>query len=271
MQLRAFQGEEHLPFIHAGEGMAALLVHGFPGTPAEMRPLANSLHRTGVTVESLLLPGFGPQIETLAERKFPEWIDAVQSSLSRLRQSHDRVVLVGFSMGGAISMHVAASLVRPDAMVLLAPFWQLGEPWQQFLWPLLRVFMRHFRPFEKADFRDPRLRRDILKFMPDADLDDPETQTMIREISLPFGVLDQLRLLGRSAYHLAPRLELPIMVVQGREDDVVHPRKTQRLVSRFPEAIRYCEVSGDHQLIHPDHPAWAEVEALVVRFIDEYR
>jgi alpha-beta hydrolase superfamily lysophospholipase len=56
--LLAFQGPEHLPFLWPGGQPAALLVHGFPGTPAEMRPLGEALHQAGWTAQGILLPGF---------------------------------------------------------------------------------------------------------------------------------------------------------------------------------------------------------------------
>ncbi|MGV2435662.1 MAG UNVERIFIED_CONTAM: hypothetical protein LVT10_12975 [Anaerolineae bacterium] len=53
----AFQGQEHLPFTLEGSGKtAALLVHGFPGSAAEMRPIGDILHAQGITARGVLLP-----------------------------------------------------------------------------------------------------------------------------------------------------------------------------------------------------------------------
>ena len=60
LTLKAYQAPEHQPFLWRGHHTAAaLLIHGFPGTPAEMRPAAQALHSAGLTVQGLLLPGFG--------------------------------------------------------------------------------------------------------------------------------------------------------------------------------------------------------------------
>ncbi len=59
--LALFQGEEHQPFHWVAGPPAALLVHGFPGTPAELRPLGQALYEAGWTVSAPLLPGFGPR------------------------------------------------------------------------------------------------------------------------------------------------------------------------------------------------------------------
>jgi carboxylesterase len=271
MQPATFQGEEHLPFHWTGEGAAAaLLVHGFPGTPAEMRPLGRSLHAEGWTVQGLLLPGFGHEIASLGERSYPEWITAIENELDQLRRTHSEVLLIGFSMGAALALTVAAQ-ERPDVtpaggLVLLAPFWELGTGWQRLAWPLLRRLVRQVSPFAKADLRDPLLRRQLSKFIPDADFEDPATIAFIRTIQLPFRTLDQLRELGLATYRTAPNLRLPTLVVQGEEDAIVSPGGTRRLIRRFATPPDYHEIGADHQLVEPEGKTWPQVEELVLTF-----
>ena len=119
-QLSLFEGDEHRPFLWEAGKPAALLVHGFLGTPAEFRPLAGELLQAGWTVEGLLLPGFGAQIDSLFERRYAEWIEAASAALAELQRKHKPVLLVGFSMGGAVALNVAAER-RPSGLVLLAP------------------------------------------------------------------------------------------------------------------------------------------------------
>lgn len=269
MILKAFQGDEHLPLQLEGRtGTAVLLIHGFPGSPAELRPLANTLHESGLTVEVPLLPGFGHQIETLPDRSYNEWISAVRESLTDMQQRHQRVVVIGFSMGAALSIHAAASPDPPAAIILLAPFWQLGERWHQPFWPLLRIVLREFRPFEKADLDDPSIKRELMRSMPDADFDDPTTREAIRKISFPFRILDQLRRLGRSAWDVAPKIEIPILVIQGKKDTIVPPTRTRLLLDRFPHPARYVEVDADHQLTSPDNSAWPQITTIIDGYLN---
>lgn len=275
MKLDAFQGAEHQPFTLPGKvpgkaSTAILMVHGFPGTPAELRPLAEFLHclpGAGLTIDVPLLPGFGDQIATLPTRSADEWIGAVDESITRLGRSHERVIVVGFSMGAALALRATANRpdhAAPSSLVLLAPFWQLGEDWQQPLWPLIRLFMREFRPFARANFNDPATRRDLLRSMPTADLDDAATQEAIRQISFPFSVIDQLRQLGRTTWKIAPLIKSPVTVIQGQQDPIVPPVRTRRLIERFAQPVAYVEVEGDHQLIQPNGPAWDQVTTTIV-------
>lgn len=269
LPLDAFQGEEHTPFLWEGGSPAALLIHGFPGTPAEMRPLAGVLHRAGWTVQGVLLPGFGREIATLPERHYGEWLAAVLAALEVLRRVHRPVILVGHSMGGALAIRAAAQAGAEIAgLVLLAPFWHL----QHFIWPLLpyiRIVVPQFSPFRliRPDFKNPELRKGISQFFPGADLDDPQTQQAIKQIKLPIAMFNQIRSLGRSAYRLAPRVAAPALVIQGTADDLVRPALTRTLIARLRGKVQYVEVNADHNLTRTSQPAWTRIEQALTDFI----
>jgi carboxylesterase len=265
----AFQGTEHEPFHwHSGHA-AALLVHGFPGTPAEMRPIAQALYDSGWTTDALLLPGFGPAIGTLLEKKQEEWVAAVQTHLSRLRQDYDPVILVGYSLGGALSLQ-AATVFRPDALILLAPFYQIDH----LLWkalPVLKHVFKGIRPFRlfKPNFNDPETRKGIHTFMPDADLDDPAVQQAVRDFRLPLEVFAQLQRAGQMGFAAAADLDpaLPVLIIQGTDDDLVKPPMTQRLRQRIPNPVTYHEVAANHDLVKSTSPTITIVAEQVVQFV----
>ena len=271
MELKAFQGEEHLPLhIEGNETLALLLIHGFPGTPAEMRPLAALASRHAVTIDVPLLPGFGHQIPTLPTRTRHDWIGAVRGSLARLRSTHERVILVGFSMGGALSIEAASGPTPPDHLLLLAPFWQLGERWHQPLWPLVRLLLREFKPFARVDLDDPLVQRDLRRSLPDADLGDPATREAIRRIAFPISVIDQVRSIGQEAWRLAPLIDVPVTVIQGRNDSIVPVSTTRRLIRRLSRMANYLEIEADHQLINPDHHSWTNLSTVINGLVEQY-
>ena len=269
MALTPYAGEEHSPFLWTGGKPAALLVHGFPGTPAEVRALAGVLHGAGWTVQGILLPGFGADIASLPERTAQAWIQATGDAVAEFARTHSPVVLVGFSMGAAVALNAAVQgETSPDGLVLLAPFTQLGADWQQPLLPLLGLIFREIRPFKDADFSDAEVRRNIANFLPDADLDDPKTQDELRAISLPASVLDQLRQVGQLARRRAQDLQIPTLIVQGVDDEVVSPKRTRQLAGRIdPSRLQFVEISGGHQIITPSQAGWVEASAAVRDFV----
>lgn len=264
--LQLFRGEEHQPFLWENGRSAALLLHGFPGTPAEIRPLAETIHRLGWTVQGLLMPGFGPQIPTLPQRRYQEWVEAAREALTNLQRQHERVVLIGYSMGEAVALNVTA-VTRPHALILLAPFWRLGTKRHNITWNLLKPLLRHIRPFRKADFNHPRLRHLLGLFLPDANLDDPLIQQTLRQLPIPVQLMDQLRLVGRAALQNASQAQCPTLVLQGAQDDVVRPAVTHQLILKLPQLQQYAEFVAPHQLINPVHPSWPFLEKSVVEFL----
>ncbi|PJF27317.1 MAG: hypothetical protein CUN53_04520 [Phototrophicales bacterium] len=268
---KVFEAPEHQPFFlnGAGEGGgAALLVHGFPGTPAEMRPLGESFHRAGWSAQGLLLPGFGTDIETLPRRTAEEWVSAVVGELRELKREHQTVVLIGFSLGGALSIE-AASIEPPDGLILLSPFWKLdGALWG--LLPALKHVFPTFKPFRlmKLDFDNPETRQSMAQFMPGADMDDPAVQKAIKDFSVPTNMIDQIRRAGVKAARAAPNVRVPTLIIQGSEDDLVKPDKTRTLAAQM--GAEYREVPADHQIRDPKGASYHLVEQLALEFAGSF-
>ncbi len=266
----AFAGSEHRSFRLEGGTQTALLVHGFAGTPDELRGLAESLHRAGWTVSVPLLPGFGADIATLPDRRHDEWEAAVLDAGHELAaDGRGPDLLIGYSLGAALAVP-AANALRPAGIVLLAPF-HWPEPWwlrpaEFFVRPFLPV---GFRPLRKADFSDPRLREGIRGFIPDVDLDDSQAQTAMRDFRVPLSLIDQVRAAGRRMLAAAPQVMARALVIQGSRDSVARPAGARKLLARLPRGTRYVEVDGEHDLMRPGNPAWPEVERVLLDFANE--
>lgn len=267
LSLNPFKGPEHQPFVLEGGPQAALLIHGFPGTPAEMRPLAVALHAQGWTAQALLLPGFGPELERLTEMSHTMWLDAIRSEAQTLRRAGRPFLLIGYSLGGALALAAAAD-VAPDALILLSPFTGFPGP----IWALLPILRRlglRFRPFHRlgGDFNDPGFRQGMENFLPGLDLDDPAVQAGVRDFALPWALLDELRRVGKAAKQTAPRLHIPLLVVQGREDPVVPPARTRKLLTVYGGPVVYHETPAGHDLIDPSSVAWGQIVAAIHDFL----
>ncbi|MEX2431078.1 MAG: alpha/beta fold hydrolase [Dehalococcoidia bacterium] len=264
--LHVFAGPEHRPFRWEAGTPAAVLVHGFPGTPADVLPLAKSLHTAGWTVEAPLLPGFGPDLATLPERHYSEWVGAVLRHIARVKREHSPVLVLGHSMGAALSL-LATSEEDVDGQVLLAPYWRFGRTVHHLVWPFVRPLLRRWRPLRKADFQDNRVRRSVLRMLPGLDLDDPRVQEELRRFVVPTPLLHELWRLGGAAYTAALRSRPQTLVVQGVRDTLVHPGATSRLFLRLPNPAGIELVDGTHNVLKPDDGAgWERVEAAVLRF-----
>jgi carboxylesterase len=267
--LNLFAEPEHRPFCLEGGRPAVLLVHGFGGTPAEMRGLGDSLHQAGWTARGLLLPGFGADIATLPERRYGEWLKSIQDAATSLLESGAQpLLLLGYSMGAALSISVAQVMSASiGGLALIAPFWWQEKLWQHVLGKALRPFLpSSFRPLRSANLNDSRLRKGFARFLPGADLDDPETRRALREFRIPLALIEQLFSVSNLAYEGAAGVRVPVLIVQGRRDEIVRVPQTRKLMSRFPGPVQYVEVDAGHDLTLPENPAWPEVANAVLVF-----
>lgn len=243
---------EHAAFTLGDGPPDMLLIHGFPGTPAEMRPLARAMHAAGHTVHVPLLPGFGANIHRLSITRRADWIDAAQAAWDTIRRGcleTGRIpVLGGYSMGGAIALHVAAT-APPGRLLLIAPFWRLPW-WVGMVLPLGKHLIRAIAPFTPNSLADPATRAELGRLLPEANLEDPVTREFIRrEMRLPTAAIDEVRQLGEDAYEMAPAVRAQTLIVQGSADRVVRPADTRRLAARLPGPVTYREVAGDHAML----------------------
>lgn len=282
--LELFAGPEHEPFCldPAGDasadgpttrvGPAALLVHGYGGTPAELRLLADRLAAAGWTVEVPLLPGFGAEIAGLPDRRLEDWIGAIEAAGHGLqREGHRPLLVVGFSMGATLALATERS-VGPDGLVLIAPF---SWPVNRLLWllgPVIRPFLpTGVRPMSRLDLDAPDVRAGMEGFMPGIDLDDPDVRRGLLGLRVPISTLEQLFRASRAADRAAPRVDRPVLAVQGRSDAVSRPERTQRLLARLPHRPELLELDGGHDLLAADSPVRAAAEDRVVDFATSLR
>jgi len=254
--LTTFQADEHRPFILQGTHTAVLLIHGFPGTPSEMRPLIPIFRQHDFTVRGVLLPGFGVDIETLPTRSYADWVTFLVDEAQQLRQTHERILIAGFSMGGALAVRVAYELGDVNGLLLYAPFWKIDHvawkamPIIQALFPQPRIFK-----YLPLDFDKPEVRDGISRFMPRADLDDPQVRREVRDFRLPVRMFAQIHKAGHEAYRLAPKITCPTLIMQGLEDDLVRPSLTKHFASRIGDST-YQAIHAPHVLIDPKLPDW---------------
>jgi carboxylesterase len=90
--------------------IGVVLVHGFTGSPAAMRPWAEFLNARGYSVRVPLLPGHGTKPSDLNEVAWPEWPAKVKAEIVELQKHCSQVFVAGLSMGGGTTLHIAAEL-----------------------------------------------------------------------------------------------------------------------------------------------------------------
>jgi len=118
------------PLFRQGGPRGVLCLHGFTGTPFEVRPLAEALASQGFTVSAPLLAGHGTTTDDLAHTHWPDWLRSAEVALAKLSAAvaGGPVAIAGFSMGALLALRLArlrpevAALVVMSAPLRLRPF-----------------------------------------------------------------------------------------------------------------------------------------------------
>ena len=86
-----------------------VLVHGFTGSPAAMRPWAEFLNARGYSVRVPRLPGHATTPSDLNEVQWQQWPEKVRSEILELQKHCSYIFVAGLSMGGGTTLNIAAN------------------------------------------------------------------------------------------------------------------------------------------------------------------
>jgi len=108
-------------FTCQGGKTGFLVLHGFTATTTEVRPLGERLHAAGYTVSAPLLPGHGTHPDDLNKVRWQDWLQTAESEYQKLSEQCEEVWVAGESMGGLLSLLVAAKNPNIKGLLLYAP------------------------------------------------------------------------------------------------------------------------------------------------------
>ncbi len=225
------------PFeLGVGPG-ACLLLHGFTGTPWDVRPLGEALAAGGFRVRGLRLPGHGTTPRGMLQAGANDWLQACEEGLAAFREP--RVAVVGLSMGALLAVVLGARYPdRVQAVVGLAPAVRFKDA--------LTRGLRLGRPLSLAVAA--RLHPWVHKTT--TDLLDPLARAAAPVLSAwPLRRLRDLWNIQDLAWASAPKVRAPVLLAVARQDRVVDVRGTQQLARRLTHAapVRFIELDrGAH-------------------------
>lgn len=245
------------------------MIHGFGGSPAELRPLAEMLLSDGWHTRGMLLPGFGPDIENLDSVGLNEWVVSAKGEWTEIANHYHPSVLLGYSMGAAVSIQLAKFL-SPDSLILVAPYWY-SPPIVPFSTSILKHIIRRIHPFRFANLNDARVRNYLRQLLPGTDLDDQRIQQLIRnELTIRLSTMDDVFRLGKMAYRDIASVNSPTLVIQGKNDKVVAPAKTRKLSQRISARLKtYVEIPAGHELLSENSGHLAEIHATIIKHLGQ--
>jgi carboxylesterase len=225
-------------------GAAVLCLHGLTGTPYEVRPVAEALVARGLRARGPIGAGHEGGPDLLAVTPWEVWLEAARTEFEQLREQHDRVFLVGVSMGGLLSLRLAET-TRVDGLVVIGTPLVLPPPIPQLL-PALRWFRR---------FRDKG----------PSGIEDPEARARHPGLArMPLDAVAEMIELQREVIGALGEVSAPILAAHGKRDRTARPRDASRIHSEVGSKERelfLLERSGHVATVDYDGPALARAAA----------
>jgi carboxylesterase len=127
------------PFFFPGNRTACLLVHGFTGTPKEMRWLGEYLAGEGYTVLGVRLAGHATQPRDMTRTRWKDWVACVEDGWHQLQGNADRIFVMGLSMGGVLSLYHASQFPVAGVVAMSTPYDMPVSKLQRFIKPYARA------------------------------------------------------------------------------------------------------------------------------------
>ena len=107
------------PFCHKGGDCGVLIIHGFTGSCAQVRPLADELAARGYTVRTINLPGHATTEDDMAKANWQQWLHAAKEAAKQMMDEVRVFTVAGLSMGGVLALLIAQQM-KPDACVTIS-------------------------------------------------------------------------------------------------------------------------------------------------------
>ena len=194
-----------------GRRVGVLVLHGFTGSPASVRPWAEHLHEVGYAVSVPRLPGHGTRWQDLNRTTYADWYGEAEAAFEKLASECDDVVVAGLSMGGCLALDLAERRSREVAGLVLVN-------------PIVNRERRDVLVVSLLKFVVPALRgvrNDIKK--PDAD-EVGYARTPLRAAHSLFRAIGVVR-------ERLPEVTAPLLLFRSRTDRVVDPSSGRIIMS----------------------------------------
>lgn len=217
--------------------IACALVHGFTGSPYEMRSFAERLAGRGVYVDVPLLPGHGTSAEDMSRTSFPDWVAGAEAAYLGLAARHRRTFVLGFSMGGLIALMLASRHHVDGVVVVSAPL-RIRDPRAPFL-PLIALVRKYEPPAPPAS-QSPHGPVPATAPIPSSPLE-PAALAGPSEMSLeerrtvsysqkPVACIQSLMRLMQAVKAETPHVEAPLLAAYGANDRTAPPEDGQWII-----------------------------------------
>ncbi|WP_252311891.1 carboxylesterase [Sinobaca sp. H24] len=192
-------------FYYQAGSSAVLLCHGFSGTPQSVQEVAAALFEHGYSVYAPLLSGHGTHFTDLEHVTAADWKQDVEKAYEWLASRHERIFIMGQSMGGTLASYLASSAEKAAGMILINAAMEV---------PCL------------AEMAEASTSSFIAEGEPDIH---DTSQQEIAYLHLPVHAIRELVGLTREVEPVLSSISIPALLFKSAVDHVVPPENTTKI------------------------------------------
>lgn len=210
-------------------GLGILLIHGLLANPAELKDYGHYLAKQGFTVLGIRLKGHGTSPYALRDVSYEHWFASVQRGFSILRVYCPKLIVIGFSTGGALGLQLAAkNHAEIIGLVAVSVPIKFVNP-AFMLVPLLHNTNALVRWISSLEGIKPFI-------------DNTSEHPDINYRNTPVRALYELRRMIAHMEALLPDIETPTLLLYADQDPIVAPQSTE---------IVYEKLGTSQKHLHP--------------------
>jgi carboxylesterase len=211
-----------------------------------MRGLAEAFAAAGFTVELPRLPGHGTSIDDMLTTGWSDWSGAAEAAYEELASRCDKVVVAGLSMGGTLTVWLAAHHPGIAGIVVVNP--AIDAPADSFVDAMRGIL-------ESGTEVMPAIGGDIA---------DPD-QTELAYDGMPLRPLLSMVEAQRELYQRLDRVSCPVLIMNSPQDHVVPPVSSDVLAERVSGPVERVTLARSYHVATLDYDK-DEIEARAVEF-----
>ncbi len=203
------------PFFFPKGKIGCVLVHGFTGSPKEMRMMGDYLNGNGITVIGIRLAGHATQLSDMVRTRWRDWLASVEDGINLLSDICDTIFVAGLSMGGILALMVASRYEIDGVIAMSAPY-TISNDWQARFAKQISLFM----PFVKkgqSDTADQKTSKDHVDYPAYPTRSIAELNELVETLH---GTLDQIR--------------IPVLLINSKSDKTVPPSHAENYRREIP-------------------------------------
>ncbi len=220
-----------------------VLIHGFGGDTKDVLPLTNKLSMLGYQVETPLLTGHTGKKDDMKKANYKDWISDVENAYVRLKEKCDEIILIGFSMGGLLSLQVASKFKVKGIITLNTPIY-IGS-----IINALKLIINDIIHFKFHNIK--KMYRTVMR--------------------LPIKAYWNFKCLLKETKRILPSINCDILVNQAINDEVVKSKSAYFLHEQIPSKNKKVMFynNSNHLILHSEIAE--EVMIDLVKYIECFK